>query len=220
MLHRFPGAAALLITMSVLAACSGRDTASEPGKTDSSAAVTDTTASSVQGVEIVSEQGGFRVRMPVGFSNPSEGRQPLIAGSDTSWMISYTAVRDTATAFIVTYTQVQQTAQVDPAQVFDMAREATLRNINGTLERQESRTLQGHAGRSMYYTGMLDSVKYYGRADLYLAMPRLYQIYYISREPGGTTSPAVNAAFASFRMRDSAVTAPDTTAPAPAPTTP
>lgn len=212
MLHRFSGAAALLIITSVLAACSGRDTANEPGKADTSATVTDTAASSVQGVEIVSEQGGFRVRMPVGFSNPREGRQPLIAGSDTSWMISYTAVRDTSTAFIVAYTQVQQSTQVDPAQVFDMAREATLRNINGTLERQESRTLQGYAGRSMYYTGMLDSTKYYGRADFYLAMPKLYQIYYVSREPGGASSPAVSAAFASFHLRDSAVTvaAPDT----------
>lgn len=157
------------------------------------------------GVEIVSAEGKFRIAMPEGFSNPTEGTLPLVTGTDTTFMKAYTAVRDTSTAFIISFTEMTQgSVAVDHGPVFDMARDAALRNINGTLERQESRTLNGHPGRSIFFTGDLQGQPLAGRADLYLAMPRLYQIYYISTQKESVGSEQVKQAFDSFTLTDSA----------------
>ena len=162
------------------------------------------TVAAPRGVELLSSAGRFRILMPAGFSNPREGQLPLVTGEDTTLMTSFTAVRDTSTAFIIAYTDVQQgEAPVNQGEIFDVARDATLRNIGGTLERQESRELNGHPGRSIFFTGTLDGTSYYGRADYYLALPRLYQIYYIASDRGSVTSAEVESSFRSFAIQDS-----------------
>lgn len=193
-----PALAALAV-----AACSRGE---KPGKQpDSTLATprTDTVAVP-RGVELASAEGRFRIVMPVGFSNPREGQLPLVTADDTTLMTSFTAVRDSSTAFIIAYTDVQQgQAAVDQGEIFDVARDATLRNIGGTLERQESRVLNGYPGRSIFFTGILEGTSYYGRADYYLALPRLYQIYYIGNDKGSVTSADVESSFRSFSIRDS-----------------
>jgi len=208
MLHRCIRAAVLVAISGVCIACSDQksDTNRQNGN-DRNGEDTSTARSSGEagGVEIVSTDGKFRIRMPEGFSNPTEGTLPLVTGTDTTLMKSYTAVRDTTTAFIVAFTEVKQGEKsIDYGRVFDMARDASLRNINGTLERQESRTLNGHPGRSIFFTGELQGQSLAGRADLYLALPRLYQIYYISTEKESVGSAAVVQAFDSFGLMDTA----------------
>lgn len=207
MLHCFVRAAMLVAISGVFIACSDRHDEPNPGNGNEGNGQDTSAARSSEGpagVEIVSTEGKFRIAMPEGFNNPTEGTLPLVTGTDTTYMKAYTAVRDTSTAFIISFTEVaQEEKAIDHGRVFDMARDAVLRNINATLERQESRTLNGHPGRSLFFTGDLQGQTLSGRADLYLAMPRLYQIYYISTDKGSVNSAPVERAFNSFSLIDS-----------------
>lgn len=190
-----------------IASCSG-DRAGEPKGADTAMTADDSVQTQAGGVMVSSVEGRFSIRMPEGFSNPREGRIPLVADGDTTMMTSYTVERD-STAFVVAFTEMRAPQKlVNAGQVFDMARDASLRNISGTLERQESLMLNGYPGRSIFFTGTMDSVTYSGRADFYLAMPRLYQLYYISSDRQSVNSPAVSASFSSFRLMDSAAATP------------
>lgn len=193
----------LPVVVFIMAACSKENDAIATER-DSTAATPADTMQPPRGVELASIAGRFSIIMPTGFSNPREGALPLVTAEDTTMMTAFTAVRDTSTAFIIAYTDVRKgDVAIDQGQVFDVARDATLRNIGGTLERQESRTLNGHPGRSIFFSGRLDGTAYHGRADYYLALPRLYQIYYISSDGTGVSSPEVESAFRSFTIQDS-----------------
>ena len=78
----------------------------------------------------------------------------------------------------------------------------SLKNLNGTLEKQESITVQGYPGLAGYGSGESDGKKFYVRFEFVLVKPRAYQIGYLAYDRTDLDKPEIQAYFKSFRVEN------------------
>ena len=87
-----------------------------------------------------------------------------------------------------------------PQKMLEDGRDGTLRNINGTLEKQENVTIQGRTGLNIYGSTNQAGKSIHVRFQFVLDKPRAYQIGDIAYNKADLDKPDVQAYFDSFRI--------------------
>jgi hypothetical protein len=77
-----------------------------------------------------------------------------------------------------------------------------LKNVNGTLEKQEFTTVQGYPALKMYGSGKSGETTFYVRFHFVLARPRAYQIGYLAYDRADLDKPAIKAYLESFHVEN------------------
>jgi hypothetical protein len=205
-----------LLTVALLAvtlvACG--DKGKSDGAKDSTAGSStgaDTTSSSTEasggnpGEMVKSEAGGFTAQLPEGFPQANESTTKVPTAVGNLDMVTYMATNTNA-ACMIAYADYPSKAfaKTDLEVMLDSTRSGAMQKINGEVTKEEKITLNGHPGRSVYFSGSSSGQTLHGRFDYYIVKPRLYQVGYMSAEKGDLESPSVAAFFKSFALSDTA----------------
>jgi hypothetical protein len=197
---------AMLIALSfLLVACDGgsdeADTTMDTDTGTDTESTTTTTDASDGGYS--SSEGMFSVTFPSNMDDPQEQTQqvPTEIGKIDMTMVMTTNANSVA---MVAYAQYPDQA-FDPGKtkdVLDGAQNGALTNMNGTADSQEDITVEGHPGRSIYFTGSApNNQAAYGRVDMILAKPFFYQVLYASDNKADLEEIPVKTFFSSFDIQ-------------------
>ncbi len=148
------------------------------------------------GFELVSTDGGFRVRLPRGFEQPK--REDSANGA----VITFTSLAANETMCSVsvrTFTRLEL-KDATPDQVMDAARDALLRPYKGAIEQEDRYIVQGHPARAVFFGGMREDKAIFGRVDFIFAAPRLYQLAVITTFPIELDRDDVQRFFETFTL--------------------
>lgn len=91
-----------------------------------------------------------------------------------------------------------------PQKMLEDGRDGALRNINGTLEKQENINVQGRTGLAVYASANSEGRQVFVRFDFVLDKPRIYQIGFLGYDRAELDKPDVQAYFDSFHLNGSA----------------
>jgi len=136
---------------------------------------------------------------------------------------SYTVTnkQDTYSVAYVDYMESLFT-QKDIKTILDQSCAGAVQNADAQSDKQEDFLFAGrYPGRHLYYSGVERKMKehlgkvFFGRADIIIVKPRLYQIGYLSSNKDDLSKPEVLAFFASFKIvsKDVGNTRPNYLAP-------
>jgi hypothetical protein len=89
-----------------------------------------------------------------------------------------------------------------PQKMLEGGRVGALENIKGTLEKEESTTVQRYPGLIVYAAASLEGKPIYFRFIFVLARPRVYQIGFLTFDRAFLDGPEVQAYFKSFRIEE------------------
>jgi len=87
-----------------------------------------------------------------------------------------------------------------PQKMLEDGRDGALRNINGTLEKQDPINVQGRTGLAIYASAATGGRQVYVRFNFILDKPRVYQIGFLAYDRAELDKPDVQAYFDSFRL--------------------
>jgi hypothetical protein len=153
--------------------------------------------------DLTSTDGGFHAVFPMP-SEPSMSSAPINTAIGEIMMYTYMTTDDKGAAMIayVDYpTEAFEGASLDA--MLDSARAGAMRNLNAKVTKQTKITIDGHPGRSVYFTGKSNGLKLYGRFDYYLVTPRLFQVGYLSINAKDVNTAKIKAYFNSFELVES-----------------
>ena len=155
-----------------------------------------------QALSYDSPDGKFSITLPPGYSQfQSQSRtQPTPAG-DVQLNILQSEIPKGAC--VLGYSDFPERAFVGrtPQKMLEDGRDGALRNINGTLEKQENITVQGKTGIAIYGSASSAGKSVYVRFNFILDKPRAYQIGYLAYDRAELDKPEVQAYFDSFRLK-------------------
>ncbi|MCS7080388.1 MAG: hypothetical protein NZ585_10105 [Chloracidobacterium sp.] len=148
------------------------------------------------GFELVSEEGGFRVRLPRGFEQPkrqdsSNGAVLVFTSASANETVCQVAVR--------TFMR-PELGNTTPDQVMDAARDALLRPYKGVIEQEDRYIVQGCPARAVFFGGTRGDKAVFGRVDFIFASPRLYQLVVVTTFPIELDRDDVQRFFESFTL--------------------
>ncbi|MFQ3580446.1 MAG: hypothetical protein SNJ67_04210 [Chloracidobacterium sp.] len=149
------------------------------------------------GFELISADGGFRVRLPRGFEQPKREESPngaVLAFTSTS------ANETVCSVAVRTFTR-PELGNATPDQVMDAARDALLRPYKGAIEQEDRYIVQGHPARAVFFGGVRDDKAIFGRVDFIFARPRLYQLAVVTTLPIELDRDDVQRFFESFTLK-------------------
>lgn len=195
--------AALSLTLVGASACKRSDNTGGGGTVGSNASDSGSSRmTGSAGPSYDSPDGKFTITLPPGhgqFRSQSQ-TQPTAAG-DVQLHILQSEVSKGAA--VVGYSDFPEKAFEGrtPQKMLEDGRDGALRNIGGTLEKQESITTQGKTGLSIYGTAMSGGKPVYLRFNFILDKPRAYQIGYLAYDRADLDKPEINAYFDSFRLK-------------------
>jgi hypothetical protein len=199
--NRFHYFATVVAVMLLLPACAKKNNSDANGASDSAKTETPSTASSTPGEKLMSDTGRFSVQFPGGFPKATKASQPIQTKLGPLTMITY-VTEEAEAACMVAYSDYPDEAfeGADINVLLDSARNGALRNVNGTMEKEEQISINGSPGRSIVFTGKSQGKTIHGRFDYYLVKPRLYQVGYMALAKDKLTEPGTEAYFHSFAV--------------------
>ncbi len=155
------------------------------------------------GEMLKSEKGSFTAQFPEGFPTPTESSTKVPTAVGNLDMITYMSTSTNA-ACMIAYADYPNKAfaGTNLETMLDSTRSGAMQKINGEVTKEEKITLNGHPGRSVYFSGSAGGQTIHGRFDYYIVKPRLFQVGYMSAEKADLESPSVAAFFKSFALSD------------------
>ena len=149
-----------------------------------------------------STEGKFAIAFPPGFGEPKLSTHAVDSPVGVLTFSMYIAEKPSGACF-ASYNDYppEVVEQGDPTAMLDGARDGALRNINGKLIKEEEITLDGHPGRSISFSGSKEGKGFFGRADIILAKPRLYQVMSVAYSQSDLEAPAIRDFFKSFQIK-------------------
>lgn len=87
-----------------------------------------------------------------------------------------------------------------PQKMLEDGRDGALKNINGTLEKQENITVQGRQGLAVYGSASSGGKQVYVRFYFILDKPRAYQVGFLAHDRAELDAPDIQAYFNSFSL--------------------
>ncbi len=148
------------------------------------------------GFELVSTDGGFRVRLPRGFEQPKREDSP----SGTVIVFTSAAANETVCQVAARTFARPELGDATADQVMDAARNVLLRPYQGAIEQEDSYIVQGHPARAVFFGGRRGDKAVFGRADFIFAPPRLYQLAIVTTFPVELDRDDVQRFFESFTL--------------------
>ena len=149
-----------------------------------------------------STDGRFVVTFPPGFGEPQLSAHSVDSPVGKLTFSMYIAENSSGACF-ASYNDYppEVIEQGDPKVMLDGARDGALRNINGKLIKEDEITLEGHPGRAISFSGSKEGKSFFGRADIFLVNPRLYQVMSLAYSQSDLETPAIRDFFKSFRLK-------------------
>jgi TonB family protein len=198
------GGAALLIAVAIIIFLATRHPKNTTTTTSSGSDATSTgTTSTSSGLTYASPDGRFSIKLPPGFSqfkSQSKTQPTPIGDIELSILQSETPTA----ACVVGYSDFPEASFQGrtPLKMLEDGRDGALRNIGGTLEKQENLTVQGKTGIAVYGSGSSSGKTFYVRFHFILDKPRAYQVGYLAYDRADLDKPEVQAYFDSFHIND------------------
>jgi hypothetical protein len=179
----------------------------QPGSTTAISGMTPSNAlveRLITGVEFTSEEGKFSIVLPPGYEEPTESVSPMSTENGSVDLKMYTSGSG-STAAMVAFANMEGKIEMEGHEtaMLDGARDNVLKTMNGALlKKEKSITIDGHPGRRILISMKPGrGIKLYGRLEMYLVDPIMYQVMYVSDKRASLESPAVNDFFSSFTLR-------------------
>lgn len=190
----------------ILATRGSGTTASDPGSTpNASPGTTPRTSPTIptrSGATYNSDDGKFQITLPPGFSSfkPTKQSQATPAGNIE---LNILQTETPTGACLLGFSDFPPASWVGrtPQKMMEDGRDGALRNINATLEKQESLTVQGKDALNVYGSTFQGGRTIYVRFQFVLDKPRAYQIGYLAYNRADLDKPDVQAYFDSFRIK-------------------
>lgn len=161
-----------------------------------------TETSSTSGVTYNSPDGRFSVTLPPGFGpfTSQSKTQPTAVGNIE---LNILQSENSRGACMVGYSEFPDAAFVGrtPQKMLEDGRDGALRNIGGTLEKQENLTIQGKTAIAIYGSAESGGRTYYVRFNFILDKPRAYQVGYLAYERADLDKPEIQTYFDSFHLK-------------------
>jgi hypothetical protein len=157
-----------------------------------------TNSGSGTGLTYKSPDGRFSVSLPPGFSEfeSNKNTQPTAVGPIELTILQSENSRGALVAGYSDYPVASFKGRT-PQQMFQGARDGALKNVNGTLEKEENIAVQGRPGLAIYGSG---NEGVYFLFKIILDKPRLYQIGFISKDRAELDKADIQAYFDSFHL--------------------
>lgn len=202
----------LLSLVAVGAACksktdsggSNSDSGRNSGGSNSSGSnsgVSSSSGSSNTGPAYKDPDGKFSLTLPPGFSQfqSQKTSQPTPAGPIE---LNILQSQSSSGACIAGYSDFPEASWEGrtPQKMLEDGRDGALKNINGTLEKQEKIIVQGREGLAVYGSANAGGKQVYLRFNFILDKPRAYQVGYLAYDRAAVDAPDIEAYFNSFTL--------------------
>jgi hypothetical protein len=150
---------------------------------------------------VKSPKGKFTARLPNGFPSANESSTNVPTAVGTLKMTTFMSTNEEAVC-IIAYADYPAKAfkETDLEVMLDNTRDGAMEKINGEILREESITLNGYPGRSVYCSSSSGGSMIYGRFDYYIVKSRLYQVVYMTSNEEEVSHPNTEAFFDSFAL--------------------
>jgi hypothetical protein len=178
-----------------------KNTVTTSGGSYSSPTPTGTTSNS-SGVVYNSPDGRFSITLPPGFSQfTSQQRTQTTTVGNVELNILQS--ENSRGGCLLGYSDFPEASFQGrtPQKMLEDGRDGALRNISGTLEKQDNLTIQGKQGISVYGSGSSGGKTFYVRFNFFLDKPRAYQIGYLAYDRAELDKPDIQAYFDSFHLK-------------------
>jgi TonB family protein len=188
--------------------------------TSSSSSSGKTETSSTSNVTYNSPDGRFSVTLPPGygqFASQSKTQPTAVGNVELNILQS----ENTRGACMVGYSDFPDAAFAGrtPQKMLEDGRDGALRNIGGTLEKQENLTIQGKTAIAIYGSANSSGRTYYVRFNFILDKPRAYQVGYLAYDRADLDKPEIQTYFDSFHLNDAGTSSSTTTKSTTSPST-
>jgi hypothetical protein len=160
------------------------------------------TTSDSSGLVYNSPDGRFNITLPPGFSQfTSQQRTQTTAVGNVELNILQS--ENSRGGCLLGYSDFPEASFQGrtPQKMLEDGRDGALKNISGTLEKQENLTVQGKQGISVYGSGSSGGRTFYVRFNFILDKPRAYQIGFLAYDRAELDKPDIQAYFDSFRLK-------------------
>lgn len=185
----------------------GGSTTTSTGSSSGSSSGTSTgtttgTTSTASGLVYNSPDGRFSITLPPGFSEfkSQTTKQPTLAGDIELTILQTENTRGGCMVGFSDFPEASFQGRT-PQKMLEDGRDGALRNIGGTLEKQENITVQGKTGISIYGSGTSGSRTYYVRFNFILDKPRAYQVGFLAYDRAELDKPDINEYLKSFTLK-------------------
>jgi hypothetical protein len=179
-----------------------KDTISTSSGSYSTPTTTSSSSSNSSSVVYNSTDGRFSITLPPGFSQftSQQRTQPTAVGNVELNILQSENSRGGCLLGYSDFPEASFQGRT-PQKMLEDGRDGALRNISGTLEKQENLTVQGKQGIRVYGSGSSGGQTFYVRFDFILDKPRAYQIGYLAHDRAELDKPDIQAYFDSFRLK-------------------
>lgn len=154
------------------------------------------------GVSYDSPDGRFNVTLPPGFGQfkSQKTTRPTPAGDIELTILQTENSRGGCMVGFSDFPEASFEGRT-PLKMLEDGRDGALRNIGGTLEKQENINVQGRTGISIYGSGSASGRTFYVRFNFILDKPRAYQVGFLGYDRAELDKPDVDAFLKSFRLK-------------------
>ena len=157
-----------------------------------------------QGILFSSKEGRFSIRLPSGFPAFKESVSNQTTGVGVIELHTFLSGGQLG-ACIAAYSDFPPATFEgrNPEKILEDGRDGALKNVNGTLEKQEHTTVQGPPALIIYGTATSEGRPIFIRFHFVLVQPRAYQFGFLTYNRGSLDDLEVEAYFKSFRLEQS-----------------
>ena len=165
------------------------------------------------------EEKEFSVALPAGFSEPAKQEKTVDSPSGPITQVTYVSKGQDGSAIILGYSEFA--AEItDPAETMNSGRDEFTKAINASYTDEREKVVAGYPARSFLYAAA-EPQAMFGRADLVVAGPRMYQLIFLGASQDGVGAPEITNFFRSFALTTPAASTQASAKPAQsAPPTP
>jgi hypothetical protein len=157
--------------------------------------------SSQRGIVLSSRDGQFTVTLPIGFDKPERESEESQGETGTVRTTTYTSGNERGVCLVSFSIYPKELFQLStPEQMLDNAREGAFTSTEGTLEKQEDFTFEGHQGRTIYFSALNEGQQLYSRFDWIIAEPCLYQVAFVGFNREELDAVDIQEYFQSFAL--------------------
>jgi len=142
----------------------------------------------------------FSVTLPDGFGNAQQQKQTVNSPSGPINVVTYISKSADGSAVILGYSQFSGKI-TDPGATLASGRDSLLKSLGAVAKSERNVKVSGHPGRTFLYSAS-NPRPVFGRTDLVVVGPRMYQLIYLGFEQDGIEKDDVQNMFSTFKVSE------------------
>lgn len=142
----------------------------------------------------------FSVTLPDGFADPQQQKQTVQSPSGPISVVTYISKANDGSAVILGYSEFSGVITDAPATLAS-GRDSLLKSLGATANSERAVEVSGHPARTFNYSATSPRT-IFGRTDLVVVGPRMYQLIYLGFTQDGLQKADVQSMFSTFKVKD------------------